>query len=395
MTINKPETHALLSASGSSRWIGCPASVAMEFGIKDDPSEYAEEGTRAHKLASDELDYFAQCKTRFIHQDEESPLAQCADTEMKTAVKLYIDYLKEIRSDESWLSHEQKVDFSNAVIGGRGTADAIMFNPMTEHLDVVDLKYGFTKVEAKDNTQLLLYAIGAVDMILNSSFERINSNYKTTIKIITLHIAQPRINNFDTWTVSIEELQEWIKYFQIQSIKALTLKDQFNPSIDTCKYCNAKEYCPALKSFVDNMTTELKQKMDNQELFVVNDNKKITNDFIKEVLDNSALIKKYLEFVENTAMERLICGEEIPGYKLVRTEGRRKINKDAEVELHDCYGDKIYKKQLLSLGELEKVVGKRNLDTYAHKGNGSLAVVKDTDKRLSTTKITFDNLNQL
>ena len=43
--------HALLSPSSSHRWLKCPASVALSKDMPDETSEYAEEGTKAHRLA--------------------------------------------------------------------------------------------------------------------------------------------------------------------------------------------------------------------------------------------------------------------------------------------------------------------------------------------------------
>jgi hypothetical protein len=386
MTDNIKPDHALLSASGSSRWVGCPASVAMEHGVTEDPSEYAEEGIKAHKLASDEIDYWDKSNGL----EDNSPLTLCTDKDMSNYVSLYIDYLAGLQDSDSRLFLEQKVNFSNAVINGYGTADAIIINTKTNHLDVVDLKYGFNEVLAKDNTQMLLYAIGTINSIY-SLFTRSVDDPET----ITLHIAQPRINNFDTWTITYEELQDWIKYFKVQSIKALTLNDEFNPSITNCKYCKAKKHCPALSSFVDNLTVELKEKIDAGTLFAGGQSlkKDFDNNFIKKVLDNTTLIKSYLQMIEDTARERLIYGEEIEGYKLVRSMSRRKLNKDAEDELRDCYGDKIYQKTLLGLTALEKVLGKRNLDNYTHKSLSGLAIVKDTDKRQSVKDlIKFENV---
>ena len=299
---------------------------------------------------------------------------------MKKHVDAYTCYLSNLELGGSSLYWEKKVDFSNAVINGYGTVDAAI--KYQTHLDVVDFKYGFNKVEAKNNTQMLLYAIG----MLNTGFEY-HDEYE--VKTITLHIAQPRINNFDTWSLTIEELEEWIKYFQIQSIRALTLTDEFNPSTINCKYCKAKKHCPALTSFVNDRSTELKQKMNNGTLFVKSQDKKkdLDNDFIKKVLDNSALIKQYLEFIEDAAREKLIYGEEIEGYKVVRTMSRRKLNKDAEEDLYNDYGDKVYQKSLLSLGALEKILGKKNLDSYTHKTLAGMTIVKDTDKRLSLHEV--------
>ena len=50
-----PEEHAKLSASGSKKWINCPASIAMESKFPDESSEYAREGTTAHSLGEAKL----------------------------------------------------------------------------------------------------------------------------------------------------------------------------------------------------------------------------------------------------------------------------------------------------------------------------------------------------
>jgi hypothetical protein len=372
MSDDKKESHALLSASGSSRWIGCPASVYMEYGLEDHTSEYAAEGIAAHELAKFEFGYGQKPKSKYINR------------EMELHIESYHNYVNSFIEGSNAQDVEKKVDFSNAVINGYGTVDAFIFNWSEESLHIFDLKYGFNKVEAKNNTQMLLYAIGALKNINEDKFLK-----KFEVKTITLHIVQPRINNFDTWTLSIEELEEWIKYFQIQSIRALTLTDEFNPSNTNCKYCKAKKHCPALTKFVSDRSIELKQKMNNGTLFVKSQDKKkdLDNNFIKKVLDNSDLIKQYLQFVEDTARERLIYGEEIEGYKVVRTMSRRKLKEDAEDELYNDYGDKIYQKSLLSLGALEKIVGKKNLDSYTHKTLSGMTIVKDTDKRLSLNEL--------
>jgi hypothetical protein len=371
MIETKQDAHALLSASGSERWIGCPASVAMEFGVQDETNEYAAEGIKAHELAREQLDWLVKFQNDLTLID--SPLDLCNNDSLRSYVQEYINYLMALNVQPCMLWFEQKVDFSNAVINGYGTADAVIYNESTEHLHIVDFKYGFNKVEAKDNTQMLLYVIGAVNFV-NRTISY-NGNFK--VKTITLHIVQPRIGNFDTWSLTIEELQDWIKYFQVQSVKALTLSDQYNPSATNCKYCKEKKRCPALNKFVDNMALELKQEMDTGKLFASTEVSKVemSNDFIKKVLDNSSLIKQYLKLVDDTAKERLTNGQEIEGYKLVRAASRRKISHHDELRLQHNYGDKVFRKTLLSLAELEAVVGKKNLDFYTHKSEGGVVVV--------------------
>lgn len=42
--------HAILSASGASRWMACTPSARLEEQFPDSTSEYAKEGTLAHEL---------------------------------------------------------------------------------------------------------------------------------------------------------------------------------------------------------------------------------------------------------------------------------------------------------------------------------------------------------
>lgn len=51
MTGHSERKHALLSASGASRWLACPPSAKLEEQFPDAESEAAAEGTLAHELA--------------------------------------------------------------------------------------------------------------------------------------------------------------------------------------------------------------------------------------------------------------------------------------------------------------------------------------------------------
>ena len=58
---------------------------------------------------------------------------------------------------------EQKVDFSRFVKDGFGTSDCIIIDNDT--IFVIDFKYGTgVKVDALNNTQMMIYALGALEM---------------------------------------------------------------------------------------------------------------------------------------------------------------------------------------------------------------------------------------
>ena len=93
---------------------------------------------------------------------------------------------------------EQKVDLSDFVPGSYGTADCLMVSDDTLH--IIDAKYGLgVLVDAERNTQLMCYDIATLG-VYESLYD---------IKEVSLSIFQPRRENVQTWTVSVEELKDW------------------------------------------------------------------------------------------------------------------------------------------------------------------------------------------
>ena len=45
-----PDVHALLGPSSAHMWMACPPSARLSEGIEDEGSEYAKEGTLAHRI---------------------------------------------------------------------------------------------------------------------------------------------------------------------------------------------------------------------------------------------------------------------------------------------------------------------------------------------------------
>lgn len=113
----------------------------------------------------------------------------------------YLDCIKQIMlayDTKPYVIAEKKVDFSQFVPKGFGTADCLIMTP--DALHVVDFKYGKgVPVDAKDNPQLKLYALGAL------------SEYGLLyqFKTIHIHIVQPRLKILGTDTFSRTALTEW------------------------------------------------------------------------------------------------------------------------------------------------------------------------------------------
>lgn len=346
--------HAKLSASGSHRWIRCPGSVKAEEGLLDTSNKYSEEGSLAHDLAE-----------RMFFNKDYSDLN--VTEEMVGYVKYYVDYLRSI-----WgiVYIETKVDFSHIVPEGFGTADAIVIKHKIfgDDLHIIDLKYGKgVKVEAYENTQLLLYAIG----VLNRSYDiDVNNIDPDRIEFIHLEIVQPRLNHKSKWTISMATLKHWGGYLKAKAEEALKPNAFRTPSEIACQWCKANATCLALHNFTDEIISD---NLENPE--------DMTDEDTKKVLDNSKLISSFIKNVEERVYNHILTGNILPGYKLVNGGKRRKLILKSEEILVELLGERAYTKSLVGVLELEKLLDKETLDYLVYFSNNRPLLVKEEDKR--------------
>jgi hypothetical protein len=171
--------HAILSASSADRWLSCPPSARLNEKIKDEGSSFAAEGTKAHELAERTL-----VSGRNAHE-----MSGDYPHDMREYVQQYVDYVRAIPGE---LLVEQRMNFSQWVPDGFGTADAVILNDGICH--VCDLKFGKgLRVDAIENPQMMLYALGA--------YAAYDAIYGPISKFV-LHVCQPRLDHFDAWEVA-------------------------------------------------------------------------------------------------------------------------------------------------------------------------------------------------
>ena len=233
--MNSERQHAVLSASGSDRWIHCPPSVRLGESFADNGSDYALEGTCAHALAEYKL-------RKALGQPADDPTEglDFYNEEMDGATDGYAGYVleqveaaKETCADPAVMV-EQRVDFSRWVKRGFGTADALVIADGTLH--VIDLKYGTgIEVSAEDNPQLKCYALGALEL-----FDGIYD-----ITDVALHIYQPRRANISEWGIPKTDLLTWAaEVLKPAADLAWDGKGEFSCG-DWCRFCKAKSICRA------------------------------------------------------------------------------------------------------------------------------------------------------
>lgn len=163
--------HARLSPSSSKRWFACPGSVTLEAALPDKRNTYADAGTAMHDVA-------AQCLNQNVDASiftgraiavKEGDSIDFTD-EMAELVQGYVDTVRAMVQGHTLLV-EQCVDFSWAidVPDSFGTADTIIWDADNGEMIVMDLKTGHTPVTVEKNSQLMLYALGALKQLVEEN----------------------------------------------------------------------------------------------------------------------------------------------------------------------------------------------------------------------------------
>ena len=372
--------HAKLGASNAHRWLVCAGSVAAEEGLEDKTSTFAEEGTRAHEMAEsclaiahsypehvdfDDWPLYAQVKS-------EEYLAHIVDDpEMGGHVAMYVDYVNRLIADCDLYAIEQRVEYSDWVDNGFGTADAIVLSGNVLH--VCDLKYGMgVRVDAEDNPQGMLYALGAYAKYSKSH----------VIDVVRIAIVQPRLDHISEWEISVERLLGWAEWVSQRAEATQEENAERVPGEKQCRFCKAKATCAALKDYTESIIMA-----DFDDLDDLPKANTLNDDALRKALDAKPLIEGWLSAVERVIKERLEGGDGFPGYKLVegRSQRRWTNEKAAQTALVDLVGeDKAFNVKLISPSQAEKVLGKSrkgDIEGLITKPSGAPTLAPETDNR--------------
>lgn len=269
--------HARLSASRTERFMSCPGSVRLEAQMPyEPPGEAAAIGTHIHELSE-----------KLLRGEEiDNP---DLDPEHLAMAHEYANFVNTLVTNPRKRLIEVNVDDGLKTLHHAlgGTADAVLVDG--DHLHVIDLKTGRVLVEAKDNKQLLTYALGVMRKF----------NAPATIQC-TMHIFQPRAGH-SKWTVSGMDLITHGLELKKAADLALSPDAPVIPSPDACKYCRAKTICPAMRQKVQD-----------------NARKDFAPDtaITPEMLDLAHLAADWSDAVINAAKQQLTNGATISGWNL-------------------------------------------------------------------------------
>lgn len=375
--------HALLAPSAAARWSRCPASVPFtaDLPVGDTSTRYTQEGTWAHRLAEIRLkggDCFSREELMAIEEQGFTV------SDFDEPVSVYVDF---VRSLGGQLFVEQQLDIScmTGEEGAKGTADAVVYRD--GELYICDLKYGQgEKVDAEANPQLSMYAVAAYDALAPLLDE---------IKTVSLVIVQPRLGHISQWAMTVEVMEDFrrgimaaadeVRWELNCDVADRTATWRFRPCYEACRFCPARHNCRALSQWC--MTAAgfpLSSSFSPA----------VTGDDVSEVLGHLDLIEKWLADYKEWAVNCMLAGLSVPGYKVVRgREGNRAWTDDKEADkllkAAKVPADERYVRKLISPAGLDRLLksGKLSeeaaaeLQSLVTRAPGKPTIAPVTDKR--------------
>jgi hypothetical protein len=360
--------HALLSASGAHRWLNCTPSALLEEDFPDTTSEAAAEGTLAHEICEAKL-----LGKRWTKQKKD-PLYQ---PEMDEHTNTYKDRIKDLKGcfdADPFMAIEQRLDLTEYIPEGFGTADCVLIGRVGEETSmvVVDFKYGKgVKVDPEDNPQLMLYALGA--------YEAYKDFYE--IDNVNLCICQPRIDNVATWICPVSKLKAFGEVVKERAAEAIAGAGEFKPG-DWCRFCRAKARCKARAE----KNVELAFALDKDKAL-------LTNEELGEYLKTGEDVAAWLSDLKDLALSECLAGRPVKGYKAVAGRSLRAFD-DPDAAIADLIAAGVeeailYERKPLTLAKIEKALGKATFEELAGahvvKPEGKPTLVEESDKREAIT----------
>lgn len=391
----------------------CAGSLAMEDGRPDTSSEFADEGTAAHELASMALTYDLDASAylgRIIMVNNREFIV---DQDMVDNVQIYLDNVRSYVQGGQ-LMVEQRVEFSHIVNypDQGGTSDAIIITADGDEIQVHDLKYGRgVKVDAQDNEQLRLYALGALNEYgMVGDFKRVR-----------MVIHQPRLNHLSEEVLTIDEIAQFAEHAAERAfiaIKVLNHKDEaelhLEPGDKQCQWCKAKADCPKLAKHIEDVVGASFEVIPVIAEGAFNNNTVTiaTDESLAIKMKNVDLIESWCKAVRAEVERRLFDGQPVPGFKLVEGKrGNRKWGNPSEVEAAmksmRLKIEEMYDFTLISPTTAEKLhkagtIGKRQwprLQELITQSEGKPSVAPESDKRpalvITPTADEFDVVDDL
>lgn len=404
VTVGSNSEHARLSPSASNRWLNCPSSIVLHEQLRAQPGyveppdgEAAIYGRRLHAAAE-----------AFLRGDPDA--AEGMNAADLRLVQPYIDHVGSLMQlmPGAVLIVEERLH--TLVEDCWGTCDCSIWHAPTNELWVIDLKTGHGRVDATENTQLGIYALGVEEYIhannaLNARARGIIGTDRTVTRY-HLQIVQPRDEDepIKSWTTT----HDWLSALRGRIYSASNdLLDIANGIADPaprlgshCEYCPAAPNCPAMRdramSVFDSQSLGLPPNRSLVEAvdiapsvgYALQTAARITPEQIAFFLSNSDRITAFLDACRDRALS-----EQIPGFKVVEARTRRRWGSEETVinDLIAAGREDLLRRLPPTIGEAERALGRGHViireNAIAPAGVPTVAPVSDPRPALDRNRV--------
>lgn len=387
-----PRPHALLSPSSADRWLHCPPSARLNAD-KTESSDFADEGTVAHAVCAKLLREAMGLPT--AEEDAElgsergrkwyNPLMrEHAD---KYAAYVLARLAEAYRvSTDAVLRIEQRVSVDLGADTEQelfGTADAII--AAGDVIEIIDFKYGQgVAVNANNNAQLMLYALGALALFESRPVRRVR-----------MTIFQPRRSNYSSCELTAAFLRAWLTH-HVRPVALLAQQGEgLREPGHWCRFCGVAGTCPAMawcaKLYADDST-----EPDHSPAA-------LTPEGIGSLLPALDVLENWTKAVRDHAASLIMDGTPVPGFKIVAGRCVRRLRDpeavaDALSRAGYAEADIFRPRELRTLTDLESLVGRKRFGQLCagqiDRPQGKPTLVSDDDPRPAwNADSDFDELN--
>ena len=261
----------------------------------------------------------------------------------------------------------------------QGSIDCLAVS--NDSLYIGDYKFGHVKVFAKDNPQLLAYALMAhAEYHLFYSFE--------TIKVA---IIQPTLDHVDEWDIESDHVLQWGKHVLAPKIKEIISKTGDFGVGEHCKYCRAAAVCTARAEHFTKMT-----QLDFVEPQL------LSNEQIAEILIKIPLLKQWCDDLNRYALNEAINnGRKLHNLKLVQGNTKRKYKDESEVidalKTQGYADEDIFEQKLKNMTNMKKMLGVRKFGELVEpllikpEGKPQLVSIEDSRSEYSPSSAVLED----
>lgn len=384
--------------SYSTTTLFCPGSLLASLSAPDSSGWAAAEGTLFHRLIA-EWQASGDKPLYLLGQEFDIDGHRVAvDAEMFVHAQTCLERYADIPGTPQI---EVRVDISSLtpIPGQSGTADRVHVYPGT--VEIIDWKYGKgVQVFAPWNTQQLCYAMGIVD--------RFGDEY--AIERIRLHIAQPRLEHFDVWEISRDELELWAVWAKAQWGWAWQEGAPRIPSGKACQWCRVRIDCPArqvmLERLVEDTFEEVVTRAEQQAVVAAANPLvwappppiTLSTERLAWVYQYRRTMELWFKDIGEELLRRGQEGQDILPWKVV--EGRRGnrawVNEPAAAYAIQHLGVSPFADALASPAEIERRLGsvgikgkaaKDFVALYTDRAPGKLTLASAEDNRLANSAV--------